>query len=175
MFFPEIMFKQKLYKVGFIPTSFFPKKLFYPFLVDGNDYSVNYKTYLALRSPAPAEKQIYIYKEFCIMNKDSFSYKKGFRKGIEIYTDNLRSGGYFADSNNKRTMNNCRSYADKGFKNNIRLTENQTDYYYGLADGIEYKYKSGGTPLSPVKQDSPFERREREHYYSKAVDDEIFG
>lgn len=108
------------------------------------------------------------------MNKDSFSYKKDFRKGIKIYTDNLRSGGYFADANNKRTMNNCRSYADKGFKNNIRLTENQTDYYYGLADGIEYKYKSGGTPLSPVKQDSPFERRERKHYYGKDVDDEIF-
>lgn len=88
------------------------------------------------------------------MNKDSFSYKKGFRKGIEIYTDNLRSGGYFADANNKRTMNNCRSYAYKGFKNNIRLTENQTDYYYGLADG--------------------FERRERKHYYGKDVDDEIF-
>lgn len=109
------------------------------------------------------------------MNKDSFSYKKGFRKGIEIYTDNLRSSGYYADVNNRRTITNCRSYADKGFKNNIRLTENQTDYYYGLADGIEYKYKSGGTPLSSVKQDSPFERREREHYYGKAVDDEIFG
>ena len=37
-------------------------------------------------------------------------------------------------SNNKRTMTNCRSYADKGFKINIRLTVSQTDYYYGLAD-----------------------------------------
>lgn len=89
------------------------------------------------------------------MNKDSFSYKKGFRKGIEIYTDNLRSGGYFADSNNKRTMNNCRSYADKGFKNNIRLTENQTDYYYGLADGIEYKYKSGARDLYLITFSTP--------------------
>ena len=37
------------------------------------------------------------------MNKNSFSYKQGFKKGIEIYNQNS-SKGYFADEDNKRVL-----------------------------------------------------------------------
>ena len=101
------------------------------------------------------------------MNKDSFSYKKGFVKGIEIYSENLSSSGYYADANNKRTMENCKKYAESGYKNQIRLTDNQKDYYQGLSDGIAYKYS---------KHISRFEKREQAHYYGNStdIDNEIF-
>ena len=110
------------------------------------------------------------------MNKDSFSYKKGFVKGIEIYSENLSNSGYYADANNKRTMENCKKYADSGYKNQIRLTDNQKDYYQGLSDGIAYKYRNGGTPLNNTAHTSRFEKREQAHYYgnNSNIDDEIF-
>ena len=110
------------------------------------------------------------------MNKDSFSYKKGFVKGIEIYSENLSNSGYYADANNKRTMKNCKKYAESGYKNQIRLTDNQKDYYHGLSDGIAYKYRNGGTPLENSKHISRFEKREQAHYYGNNtnIDDEIF-
>ena len=110
------------------------------------------------------------------MNKNSFSYKKGFVKGIEIYSENLSNSGYYADANNKRTMENCKKYADSGFKKQIRLTDNQKDYYQGLSDGIAYKYRNGGTPLENSKHISRFEKREQAHYYgnNSNIDDEIF-
>ena len=108
------------------------------------------------------------------MNKDSFSYKKGFVKGIEIYSENLSNSGYYADTNNKRTMENCKKYAESGYKNQIRLTDNQKDYYYGLSDGIAYKYRNGGTPLENSKHIRRFEKREQAHYYGNNIDEEIF-
>lgn len=55
-----------------------------------------------------------------MIDKDSLSYKKGFAKGIEIYTQN-RSNGYYADEDNKRFVRAFRKYAETGFKKDIRL------------------------------------------------------
>ena len=115
-----------------------------------------------------------------MVNKDSLSYKKGFAKGIEIYTENLTKCGYYADENNKRCVKSFKSYADAGVKKGIRLNEGQIQYFYGMAEGIEYKYRQGGTPIIKENKESRFERRENEHFYgkpsySKDVDDELFG
>ena len=75
------------------------------------------------------------------------SYKKGFAKGIEIYTKNLSESGYDADDNNKRYVKAFKHYADTGFKKGIRLNDGQRQYFCGMAEGIEYKYKQGGSPL----------------------------
>ena len=108
------------------------------------------------------------------------SYKKGFAKGIEIYTKNLSESGYDADDNNKRYVKAFKHYADTGFKKGIRLNDGQRQYFCGMAEGIEYKYKQGGTPLFVEKKESILERIENEHYYGKPtytenIDDELFG
>ena len=114
-----------------------------------------------------------------MVDKDSFNYKKGFAKGIEIYTQNL-SKGYYADEDNKKLVGAFKHYADTGFKKQMRLTDSQRQYFYGMAKGIEYKYKKGGTPLFTEQKESILERIENEHFYGKPsytkdVDDELFG
>ena len=49
------------------------------------------------------------------MNKNTFSYKQGFKKGIEIYNQNS-SKGYFSDEDNQKAMKRCKLYADTGVK-----------------------------------------------------------
>ena len=114
-----------------------------------------------------------------MIDKDSLSYKKGFAKGIEIYTQNLSQSGYDADEDNKRCVNAFKHYANTGFKKGIRLNNGQIQYFYGMADGIEYKYKSAGTPLfEKPSSNSKFEQYEQRHNYRQDnynVDDEIFG
>ena len=56
------------------------------------------------------------------MNKNSFSYKQGFKKGIEIYNQNS-SKGYFSDEDNQRVMKRCKQYADTGVKDNQPLRQ----------------------------------------------------
>lgn len=113
-----------------------------------------------------------------MVDKDSLSYKKGFAKGIEIYAENM-SNGYSADEDNKKYVGAFRYYADTGFKKGIRLNNGQRQYFYGMADGIEYKYKEASTPLFNEKPLSKFEKREQEHYYGNDdnynVDAELFG
>ena len=99
------------------------------------------------------------------MNKNTFSYKQGFKKGIEIYNENS-TNGYYSDQNNERVMNRCKQYADTGYKNNEHLRQTQIDYYLGVYDGIRYQYKQYGTFL-PDKKLSKFEQREHLHYYGK--------
>ena len=115
-----------------------------------------------------------------MIDKDTLSYKKGFAKGIEIYTENLSKSGYDADEDNKKCVGAFKHYAKTGFKKGVRLNDGQREYFYGMADGIESKYKQGGTPLFEKKKESLFERRENEHYYGKHdrtqdIDDELFG
>lgn len=115
-----------------------------------------------------------------MVDKDTLSYKKGFAKGIEIYTENLSKSGYDADDDNKRCVKAFKRYAETGFKKGIRLNDGQREYFYGMADGIEYKYKKGGTPLFVEKKESILERLENEHFYGKPtytkdIDDELFG
>ena len=107
------------------------------------------------------------------MNKNTFSYKKGFKKGIEIYNDNS-SKGYFADEDNQKTMKRCKQYADTGYKNNQPLKQTQIDYYFGMYDGIKYAYKQHGTPIID-KKTSKFERYEHNHYYGKENHYDGFG
>ena len=115
------------------------------------------------------------------MNKDTISYKRGFAKGIEICNTNLKNEGYYADDNNKRAVNAFRHYAETGNKKGIPLNNGQIEYFYGMADGIEYHYKKQGTPLFDKKPLSGFQKYEQEHYYGKPnnhydnIDDEIFG
>ena len=99
------------------------------------------------------------------MTKNSFSYKQGFKKGIEIYNQNF-SNGYFADEDNQKAMKRCKQYADTGYKNNEPLRDTQIDYYYGMYDGIRYGYKKHGTPI-PDKKYSRFEEMEKQFYYGK--------
>ena len=99
------------------------------------------------------------------MNKNSFSYKQGFKKGYEIFQENSNIG-YYSDQNNEKVMNRCKQYADTGYKNNIPLKQSQIDYYYGMYDGIRYGYKQHGT-FMPDKRISKFEQREYQHYYGK--------
>ena len=58
------------------------------------------------------------------MNKNTFSYNLGFKKGIEIYNENS-TNGYYSDQNNERVMNRCKQYADTGYKNNEPLRQTQ--------------------------------------------------
>ena len=115
-----------------------------------------------------------------MVDKETLSYKRGFAKGIEIYTENLSKSGYDADEDNKRCVKAFKHYADTGFKKGIRLNDGQREYFYGMAEGIEYKYKKGGTPLFTEKKESILERLENEHFYGKPtytkdIDDELFG
>ena len=54
------------------------------------------------------------------MNKNTFSYKLGFKKGIEIYNQNSLNG-YFADEDNQKLIKRCKYYADTGYKNNTAI------------------------------------------------------
>ena len=107
------------------------------------------------------------------MNKNSFSYKKGFKKGIEIYNQNS-ANGYFADEDNQRVMKRCKQYADSGVKDNQPLKQTQIEFYYGMCDGIEYQYKQYGTPTYK-KQLSKFEEREQRFYYDKTQDKKYYS
>ena len=98
-------------------------------------------------------------------NKNSFSYKQGFRKGIQIYNENS-SKGYYSDQDNEKTMKRCKQYADTGYKNNEPLRDTQIDYYYGMYDGIRYGYKKHGIAI-PDKKYSSFEEKENQFYYGK--------
>ena len=72
-----------------------------------------------------------------MIDKDTLSYKRGFAKGIEIYTENLSKSGYDADDDNKRCVKVFKHYAETGYKKGVRLNEGQRQYIYGMADGLE--------------------------------------
>ena len=92
------------------------------------------------------------------MNKNSFSYKKGFVKGIEIYSENLSNSGYYADANNKRTMENCKKYAESGYKNQIRLTDKHGRRYFEILQYSEAQHQ-GGVPGLQSDIPQPLYRR----------------
>ena len=98
-------------------------------------------------------------------NKNSFSYKQGFKKGIEIYKSNSNKG-YYSDSDNDKVMKRCKRYADTGNKNGEPLRDTQIDYYYGMYDGIRYGYKQHGIAI-PDKKYSSFEEKENQFCYGK--------
>ena len=99
------------------------------------------------------------------MNKNTFSYKLGFKKGIEIYNQNSLKG-YFADEDNQKLIKRCKYYADTGYKNNLPLKQTQIDFYLGMYDGIRYQYKKHGTPIPEIRT-SKFEEHVNNHYYGK--------
>ena len=107
------------------------------------------------------------------MTKNSFSYKQGFKKGIEIYKEN-ESKGYYRDQENEKVMKRCKRYADTGYKNDIALRITQIDYYYGMYDGIRYCYKKHGIRI-PDKGYSRFEEMENQFYYGKENKYDDFG
>ncbi len=99
------------------------------------------------------------------MNKNSFSYKQGFKKGFEIYNENSLKG-YYSDKYNERVMERCNQYTDTGYKNGEPLRQSQIDYYFGMYDGIRYGYNQHETYM-PDRKISKFEQREYQHYYGK--------
>lgn len=94
----------------------------------------------------------------------SLCYKQGFKKGLEIFKSN-QSLGYFADEQNERIQRTCRNYSDSGYKRDIKLNNNQIDYYSGIADGIIYKFALLGIKIENKRELSSFEKREYNHYY----------
>jgi hypothetical protein len=107
------------------------------------------------------------------MNKNTFSYKQGFKKGIEIYNKNA-SQGYYKDEDNERAMKRCKQYADTGYKDNQPLRQTQIEFYYGMYDGIRYSYKQKGVSIKNEKY-SKFENHEKEKHYGKKSHYDGFG
>ena len=99
------------------------------------------------------------------MNKNSFSYKQGFKKGIEIYSAN-KSLGFDSDCKNEKTIMTCKNYADSGYKDGQILKQTQIEFYYGMYDGIRYSYKQYGIYIKEDRE-SNFEKREKIHYYGE--------
>lgn len=97
--------------------------------------------------------------------ENSFSYKKGFRKGIEIFKEN-KQDGYFSIDEDIHAMKACMRYADNRMKNGEELKQTQVDYYNGIADGLRFSLKQYGIRI-PQKEESYFERKERLHNYGK--------
>lgn len=97
----------------------------------------------------------------------SWSYRQGFKKGIEISNNNHSEFGYFADEENERTIKGFQKQISEGVdKNGVKLTYQQIEWRKGVVDGINYTYGKYGTSLNK-KQESPFERYERLHNYGK--------
>lgn len=97
--------------------------------------------------------------------ENSYSYKKGFRRGIEIFNQNKQEG-YFSIDEDIKAMKICMRIADNKTKNAKPLTPSQTDYYNGIADGLKYILKQYGITI-PQKTESSFERKEKLHNYGK--------
>lgn len=95
----------------------------------------------------------------------SWSYKEGFKKGIEISNNNHLKYGYFADEENEMTVKGFLRQIDEGVdKNGNKLTYNQIQWRKGVVDGIRYK---NGTSYNS-KEQSPFEQRLNQHYYGRS-------
>ena len=98
----------------------------------------------------------------------SWCYKQGFKAGIEISQDNHREYGWMADEQNKLAVQNLQKQIDEGKdKYGNPLNGNQKEWREGAIAGIKYTYSKFGASLTSRKEESPFERREREHYYGK--------
>ena len=94
----------------------------------------------------------------------SWSYKQGFKKGIEISNNNHLQHGYFADEENEMTVKGFQKQINEGIdKNGNKLNYNQIEWRKGVIDAIIYKSGSSGQR----KQESPFEQRLNNHYYGE--------
>lgn len=94
----------------------------------------------------------------------SWSYRQGFKKGLDMTTNNHVQHGYFADDENKMLLYGFQKQIDEGRdKSGQQLTQNQIEWRKGVVDAIRSRY---GSSLD-VKRESPFEKREREHYYGE--------
>lgn len=97
----------------------------------------------------------------------SWSYKQGFKKGIEISNNNHLEHGYFADEENEMTVKGFQKQINEGVdKNGNKLTYDQIQWRKGVIDGINYTYGKYGTSLNK-KCESPFEQRLNQHYYGR--------
>ncbi len=93
----------------------------------------------------------------------SWSYRQGFKKGIEIVNNNYLQHGYFADEENEIAIKGFRKQISEGVdKNGVKLTYQQIEWRKGVVDGIMYKCGS-----SHQREESPFERYERIHNYGE--------
>ncbi len=94
----------------------------------------------------------------------SWSYKEGFKKGIEISNNNHLKHGYFADEENEMTVKGFQKQIDEGVdKEGNKLTYNQIQWRKGVVDGIKHK----NVTVYCFKERSPFEQRLDEHYYGE--------
>lgn len=94
----------------------------------------------------------------------SWSYKQGFKKGIEIFNNNHLQHGYFADEENERTVRGFQKQIETGVdKQGNKLTYTQIEWRKGVIDAINSK--SGSSRQS--KELSPFEQRLNNHYYGE--------
>ena len=94
----------------------------------------------------------------------SWSYRQGFKKGLEIVNNNHQQHGYFADEENQAALYGFQKQIDEGVdKTGQKLKHSQIEWRKGVIDAIRSKY---GSSLYR-KQESPFERRERIHNYGE--------
>lgn len=94
----------------------------------------------------------------------SWSYKQGFKKGLEIFANNHLQHGYFADEENEMTVRAFQHQIDTGVdKDGNKLGYNQIEWRKGVIDAINYK---SGSSLQR-REESPFERYERIHNYGE--------
>ena len=93
----------------------------------------------------------------------SWSYRQGFKKGIEIAKSNQLQHGYFADEENEKAIYGFQKQVnDKMDKEGNALNYNQIEWRKGAIEGIKYTYGSYGK-----QKYSPSERREQQHYYGE--------
>lgn len=98
----------------------------------------------------------------------SWSYRQGFKKGIEISNNNHSEFGYFADEENEMAIKGLQKQINEGIdKYGVKLTYQQIEWRKGVVDGIYYTYGKYGTSLNK-KQESPFEQRLNQHYYGRS-------
>lgn len=97
----------------------------------------------------------------------NWSYKQGFKKGIEISNNNHLQHGYFADEENEKAIKCFQKQINEGVdKNGNKLTYDQIQWRKGVIDGIYYTYNKLGATLRH-KEEGPFERYQRIHDYGE--------
>lgn len=103
-----------------------------------------------------------------IKNTRSWSYRQGFKKGIEISNNNHREYGWMADEQNQLAVYGFQKQIREGVdKQGNKLNQQQIEWRKGVVDGIKQTYSKFGANLMGRREESPFERRERIHNYGE--------
>lgn len=94
-------------------------------------------------------------------NRRSWSYRQGYKVGLQIVKDNNSKHGYFADEENKKAVCGFQRQIDNG-----GLSTNQVEWRKGVIDSIRSSYSKYGAHLTE-REEGPFERQLRIHDYGE--------